>query len=138
MSPSIESAQSQWIIQLASMRNAIAELKLDEASRDVKPYGHNLTYDDDVSGGSSSDDIWDMNSDNDDDEYSSDLLDGPEKPYTNGYSDEVQYGNEWLEAKLTTFGSRGSGLGMEELQEQVLALLASDSIGTLIPLFLYL
>ena len=129
MSLSVESAQSKWLAQLESMRTAIAELKLDQVPFDVQAYGHDLPYDDDFSGGSSSDDIWDLNSNNEDDQYSSDLPDGHEEDYTNGHSNGVEYSNEWLRAKAVAFSGRRSGLNADDLQEQILALLGSDSKG---------
>ena len=45
MSPSLETAESQWLQQMATMRAAIAELKLPKDSTTVE-YGHDLLLDD--------------------------------------------------------------------------------------------
>lgn len=132
MSPSVASAHSQWLAQLAAMREAIAELKLDQASGDAQAYGHDIEVDDnDFSGSSGSDDIWDVSSEGEDVEYSSDHLEGTEPDRLNGYVEAYGYGPAWLRSKCVTFASRRSGLDGEELEEQLLALLASDSKGIL-------
>ena len=129
MSLSVESAHSQWLAQLAAMREAIAELKLDQASADAQAYGHDIEFDD-FSGSSGSDDIWDVISEGEDEEYSSDHLEGAED-LLNGHVEDYGYDPAWLRSKCVTFASRRSGLDAEELEEQILALLASDSKGIL-------
>lgn len=128
MSPSVQSAQSQWLAQLASMRAAIEELKLNQVDSNIQSYGRDLLLDDDdLTVGSGSDDIWDILSEEEDD-YSSDPLDGEEKAHSSGDSDE--HGNDWLRLKTVAFACRRSGLDPHELEEQIVALLASDSKGT--------
>ena len=133
MSPSLDTAQSQWLAQLASMRAAIAELKLNQANGNVQEYGHDIVLDDDddLTGGSGSDGIWDIMSDKEEDEYSSDYLDGPEEDVTHSDVDRSKFDQAWLRAKCTSFASRKSGLDKDELQDQILALLAADSKGIL-------
>ena len=126
----METAQSQWLAQLAGMRQAIAELKLDQISNTAPSYGQDLLVDDDLTGGSGSDDIWDILSEEEDDEYSSDLLDEAEDPLSNGHIDGVSRGLEWLGMRTTSLASQKSGLDAQELQGQILAMLASDSNGT--------
>ena len=123
-------AQSQWIAQLATMRQAIAELKLDENTGTVSIYGQDLLVDDDLTGGSGSDDIWDILSEEEDDRYSSDFLDEAEEPLNNGHIDGISRGLEWLRMRTTSLASQKSGLDAQELQGQILAMLASDSNGT--------
>lgn len=128
MSPSFQSAQSQWLAQLASMRAAIEELKLNQVDSNTQSYGCDLLLDDDdLTGCSGSDDVWDILSE-EEDEYSSDHLDGEEKAHFDGDID--RYGDEWLRSKTVAFASRRSGLDPHELEEQIIALLASDSKGT--------
>ena len=132
MSSMIEEAQSQWLAQLASMRQAIADLKLDISGRRDQGYGHDMVLDDDdFTGGSGSDDIWDIISEEEDDNYSSDHLESSEEPQISGDNSEVSYGKVWLHEKTTTFANRRSGLDASQLQGQILALLASDSQGDL-------
>ena len=127
----IEDAQSQWLAQLASMREAIAELKLDTSGKMDYAYGHDLVLDDeDLTAGSGTDDIWDKSGgEEEDDDYSSDLLEISEEIHTNGDSNGVSYWKAWLHAKTAVFTGRRSGLDAGQLYEQVLALLASDSRG---------
>ena len=71
MSPSADTAASQWLEQLATMRAAIAELKLPKTNGDLKDLSYGNDYDldeDDLSPASGSDDIWDIISDEDEDE----------------------------------------------------------------------
>lgn len=136
MSLSVESAQSQWLTQLATMREAIAELKLDQASRNGQAYGHDIAVDDDdLTGSSGSDDIWDILSGQEDDDYSSDNLEVAEQDSLSGYGDAHSYNQIWLRTKCVALASRGSALDSGELEEQILALLASDSRGQIPSLF---
>ena len=127
----IEDTQSQWLAQLASMREAIAELKLDTSGNMDYAYGHDLDLDDeDLTAGSDTDDIWDISGgEEEDDDYSSEHIEMSEEVQTNGDSNGLSYGRAWLHAKTAAFTGRRSGLDAGQLQEQVLALLASDSRG---------
>ena len=126
MSPAAESAESQWLAQLAIMREAIAEFKLDQVNDSVQEYGHDLLVeDDDLTGHSGNDDIWDVFSDEEDYEYSSDILEGDDEVPSNGSQD-------WLRSKCHAFTSGKSGLDASELQEELSALLASDVPGILV------
>lgn len=132
MSPFAEPTESQWLAQLASMRDAIAGLKLDRPDGTVPEYGHDLVLqDEEVTGGSSSDDIWDIFSEAEEDNYSSDSWneEGTSLPDAN-ISDNA-YGQVWLKSKCVTFADRKSGLNANELQDQVSALLASTMKGKL-------
>lgn len=128
MSPSVDTAQSQWLEQLAAMRAAIAELKLPQSSDQADIYGHDIVIDDDdLSGTASGDDIWDLISDTEDEEYSSDQLDGSDVPYMDGFPDGRAYDQEWLRKRCQAAAQHASGLDAQALQEQVSAVLASDS-----------
>lgn len=125
MSPSaVESAEAQWLAQLAAMRAALADLKLPLLEANVqhdKPYEEDLDLDEEISYGNIRDDVWDFISD--EYEYSSDLVDGVE--ITTEISD-VRYGPEWLKNKCTFLAKSKQGLSAEDLQGQILALLASN------------
>ena len=129
MSSGMETAQSQWLAQLASMRQAIAELKLDKNNSIIPSYGQDLVLDDDLTGGSGSDDIWDILSEEEDDGYSSDLLDEADDPISNSHINGVTKGCEWLSMRTASLANQKSGLDASELQGQILAMLASDSNG---------
>ncbi|GAB7322701.1 hypothetical protein MBLNU13_g03597t2 [Cladosporium sp. NU13] len=77
MSPSADTAASQWLEQLAAMRAAIAELKLPQTNGEAKDASYDDDYgldDDDLSPASGSDDIWDIISDEDEDDFSEESL----------------------------------------------------------------
>lgn len=129
MSPAtLDTAESQWQTQLATMRAAIADLKLPttilNGASDV--YGSDIEFDDDeFTSGNSGEDVWDFIQESDEDLWSSDLNDEyvpDEEPAASGY------GPQWLKGKCLLFASRKQGLSGEDLQEQIMALLASDSV----------
>ena len=126
MSPSLDNAQSQWLAQLTAMREAIAELNIPTDDEKAHTYGQDILLDDDeLSGTASGDDIWDIISDEWENEYSSDHLDevGGVSPARNVYD------QTWLSRKCNTIAQRSSGLNGPVLQEQIMAVLASDSNG---------
>lgn len=128
MSSSLQNAESEWLAQYASLRQTLAELKIEQPNVETKGYGHDIVLDDeDLTGGSCSDDLWNVFSDDEQDgEYSSDMLDGitdfPNCEPKSAYS----YRQEWLKSKCLAFASSRSGLDAEELQQQLSAMLASD------------
>lgn len=109
------------------MRQAIADLKLDQSNDETHQYGRDIVIDDDdLLGGSSSDDLWNVFSEDEDDEYTSDMIDGfedyrPDRGVEGGVFDQV-----WLRSKCLAFASRKAGLDSEELRQQLLSMLASD------------
>jgi antiviral helicase SLH1 len=127
MSPSLDSAEAQWQTQLAAMRAALVELKLPPKATngETTSYVSDIDFDedDDFTSGNSGDDVWDFISDSEDDLYSSDA-DEDLIPKT----DAGGYGPQWLKSKCLGFASRKQGLSGEDLQEQIMALLASDSV----------
>jgi len=126
MSPSLDNAQSQWLAQLTVMREAIAELKIPTDGEKAHTYGQDILLDDDeLSGTASGDDIWDLISDEWENEYSSDHLDEVDGV---GPAQNV-YDQTWLSRKCDTIAQRSSGLNGPALQEQITAILASDSNG---------
>ena len=46
MSSTFDTAGLQWRTQYAAMRGALAELKLDQFSGNIKPYGEGIMVDD--------------------------------------------------------------------------------------------
>ncbi|KAK3203298.1 hypothetical protein GRF29_112g830575 [Pseudopithomyces chartarum] len=119
MSPAIENAQAQWLEQLEAMRKAIAELNLPSEDKASPAYGDDLDLDqDDLSGTASGDDIWDVLSDEYADQYSSDLFEEPTG---------TLYGQLWLQERCNEVARSSSGLDASALEEQLSAVLASDS-----------
>jgi len=129
MSPSIDTAQSQWLAQLASMREAIAELDLKKPYSNGPSYGDDLLLDnDDLTGGSGSDNIFDISDEDYDEEnsdYTEEIFGTPDKANVNG----IGRGMEWLTSRTGSLANQRSGLEANDLQEQIVALLASDSNG---------
>ena len=134
MSAIADPAYAEFLKQLESMRQVIAELKLGQRSSDrPKPSG-TASNDDDLIGGSGSDDIWDISSEEEDEDEldeddSDDGLDylnsegTPPEPHINGSS----YDRDWLRRKSTACAHKSSGLDATELEEQILATLALNS-----------
>jgi antiviral helicase SLH1 len=132
MSSSADVAQAQWLEQLAAMRKAIAELNLPAGATKGPAYGDDLDLDDDdLSGAASGEDIWDFVSDEQEESYSSDHL----EEHIDGFPGKSgQYDQQWLAAMCADVSQRGSGLDAGALQEQLSAILASDSNGTFLTL----
>ncbi|KAK3686849.1 putative steryl acetyl hydrolase mug81 [Vermiconidia calcicola] len=131
MPPSSDAAASQWLEQLSAMRAAIAELKLPQTNGDAAPYeyGQDIEIDDDdLSPESGSDDIWDLISDAEDGDYSEESLEPPSQPVDGLNKEKRVFGDkEWLKRQCENISSRGSGLEAQALQDQIIAIVASDS-----------
>ena len=128
MSPSLEKAESQWLSQLTAMRQTIAELKLDDQSNgQIKAYGHDIVVDDeDLASGSGSDYLWNVFSDEEQEEYSSDMLDDVEDHSSGLIAVDHSHAYKWFKSKCYTFADTKAGLDPEELGQQLSAMLASD------------
>ena len=126
MSPAVEDAHAQWLQQLDAMRKAIAELNLPADAEKVPAYGDDLEFDDDdFSGTASGEDIWDIISDEYEEEYSSDHLD----QFLDGQVTAEAYSQQWLTEKCSEVARSSSGLDSGALKEQITAILSSDSNG---------
>ncbi|MCJ1277955.1 hypothetical protein MMC21_005769 [Puttea exsequens] len=109
------------------MRRSIAELRLDEPIDQSQIYGQDIVVDDeDLTVGSVSDDLWDVFSEDEDQEYSSDMLDGVEHSSPVEEIEELAYGPQWLERKCCSLAGRQAGLDPADLQQQLSAKMASD------------
>jgi antiviral helicase SLH1 len=132
MSPTaLDSAEAQWQTQLAAMRAALADLKLPpkSANGEFNTYGFEFNFDEDdeFTSSSSGDDVWDFISDSEKDVYSSD----PNEnliPDASANVNSQGYGPQWLNSKCVGFAAKKQGLSGDDLQEQIMALLASDSV----------
>ncbi|KAH7340050.1 Sec63 Brl domain-containing protein [Pyrenochaeta sp. MPI-SDFR-AT-0127] len=124
MSPSTEDVHGQWLEQLAAMRKAIAELHLPIDTEKAPTYGDDLDLSvDNFSGISSGEDIWDITCDENEVEDSSDYPD--ETPFGRGGGG--LHDQQWLTKKCEEVARKGSGLKAGALNEQIIAILASDS-----------
>lgn len=132
MSPLLDSMESEWRAQLRSMREAIAELQLDQKNDGTKGYGHDIDLDrGDITGGSrsGSEEIWDVWSDEGETEESSDVLDsfGEGPPATNNV--QTHYDRRWLQLRCTSLAKGKSGLDADQLVESISTLFESDMPG---------
>ena len=131
MSSSLENAESEWLAQYASLRQTLAELTTKLPNVETEGYGHDIVLDEEhLTGGSCSDDIWNVFSDDEQDGgYSSDMLDGiTDLPNYKPKTADL-HGQEWLKINCLAFASSRSGMDAEELQQQLFAMLASDMRG---------
>ena len=120
MSPTTE---AQWLAQFAAMREAIASLP-PLPVKDEKTEPDELDIDlDDLTEESSTDDIWEV--EEDEDYPSSPLSDAisPSPPSGQG----TAYGQNWLREKCATFVKGRVGLDAEDLQDRILAAISASS-----------
>ena len=130
MSPLLVAAENQWLSQLASMRQAITEVKAGFPTG-IEPYGHDILVDgEDLDGESNSDDIWDIEGNEDGtDDYSSENLNDLDIPGTDSNGFSQSYNKQWLKAICAKYASQRSGLDELDLYDQIVSLLASDNKG---------
>lgn len=131
MSSSLENIELEWIAQHAALRQALAELRIEQPSCKSKGYGDDIVLEDKdlrVSGGS--DDLWDLSSDPEHEAgYSSDTSDSV-TGCPNGRTNSAHpYGQKWLRSKCLAFANNKSEIDVEELQRRVFAILTSEMRG---------
>jgi antiviral helicase SLH1 len=122
----LDAAEAEWRAQLAAMREALADLKLPSkpSNIDTASYESDIDFDDDdFPSGNSGDDIWDFIGESEEDLYSSEPNEDDVPDASDG-----GYGPQWLKSRCLGFAARKQGLSGEDLQEQIMALLASDSV----------
>ncbi|KAJ5152633.1 uncharacterized protein N7482_009111 [Penicillium canariense] len=120
----IAATESQWLSQLAAMRQAIADLKLPkDLPHDSISYGSDieLDIDDDYSSPGTVDDVWDIISSDDETSDDQDDLNNDFLPQTTAYN------RIWLENKCLDVAARNPNMDAAELSQQIIATLATDS-----------
>jgi antiviral helicase SLH1 len=116
---SISEAEAQWLAQLATMRAAIAELKLPPVQGEM--YGADLL--DKISSDDSEDDIWEVSSDYDESPPSED-----EFFESNGFlSKDISYDQDWLRTRCQQYTQSRAGIATEDVVQQILSALVSNS-----------
>ena len=126
MSLSLDSAQSQWLTQLRNFQATLESLR-KQIDSTTESYGQGLDEeDDDLTGESSSDDIWDVPFEAEDDE-SSDPSEESGGIAVNGFPNGEGFTDDSFQNKIEEFATCHTGLDAHELQRQIRALLASDS-----------
>ena len=127
MSPSFAEAGSQWLSQLAAMRQAIADIDLHGSDGKSQAYGHAIEIDgDSLVGGSGSDDLWSVLREDETAGYSSDTFVGFEDLIPDSSTTNVEHGIPWLSDRCMAYANGKGSLSAEELQLQLLGLLSSD------------
>jgi antiviral helicase SLH1 len=129
MSPSLDTAESQWLSQLAAMRAAIAELKLPKPDLDAVEYGTDLLLNEEVVDVTGRDNLWDIISDLSEDEYISEDADEIPVISPDSFDFHGRYDESWLAAKCMAISNKSSGLDAYALQTQIEEILASKSSG---------
>ncbi|KAL4737031.1 Sec63 Brl domain-containing protein [Aspergillus similis] len=121
-----ESIESQWLAQLAAMRQAIADLNLTKDPANAQlTYGSDLDLDLDEHSSSAGtvDDVWDLISS--DEESTSEgvyeIDDLPSPPVSE------QYDQTWLQQRCQLLAFQQSGMDAKEVLQQIIAALATDS-----------
>jgi antiviral helicase SLH1 len=128
MSPSLDTAESQWLSQLTAMRAAIAELDLPNEYQGGFEYGKGIIVDNDEPLNLTSvDDLWDLISDVSEEVITSDDQDVFPVAAKEHASATIGYDRIWLQEQCAKVAKRNSGLNAMALEDQVQAILASDS-----------
>lgn len=113
----LDTAEAQWRAQFEAMKTALAGLKLPSAPPSE------VDFDDDYEGyssGNGAQDVWDFIEDDDDEgDYSSDQLDGPDALNGDG-----AYGAAWFASKCSGIAAK-NGLAEDVFQSQVMSVLTS-------------
>ncbi|KAI0890458.1 Sec63-domain-containing protein [Annulohypoxylon maeteangense] len=123
MSSSMSEAEAQWREQFATMKAALADLKLPGKNRSIESE-LNLDFDlddEDFTSGNSGDDVWDFIDDSEEDLYSSDFIEE-----ANGQPGDGQYGPTWFSEQCSVIASKKNGLSPDAFQTQVLEVLNSQ------------
>ncbi|PGG98703.1 hypothetical protein AJ79_08789 [Helicocarpus griseus UAMH5409] len=128
MSPAAQLAESEWLSQLAAMRQAMADLNLPKDTGSIC-YGGDLSLDDDAfsSPPESVEDLWDIISE---DEDTSEDLDAIADGQVNGqetFEQTAGYDQQWLLRKCQGVAERNPNLVASELQQQLISVLATDA-----------
>lgn len=127
MSPSFSTAESQWHAQLAAMREAIAEIKVDQPNGEFQSYGQDLEIDDEDLSEGSSDEIWDIFAEDQANDHSSSISNDSNELDALPNGEYKPNDLEWLQEKCVALTDRhGLGLDSKQLQDQLWNLLMSN------------
>ncbi|KAL8243683.1 hypothetical protein R6Q59_009941 [Mikania micrantha] len=124
MATSTFQSEAEWLSQMSAMRKAIADLKLPPLRDSSEMYGSDIDLETNSSD-SLEDDVWDVDSDGDDSATSDvDHLNGFATPDV--IADDV-FNRAWLKYRCVAFAASRTGMDASDLEQQITALLASDS-----------
>ena len=122
MASSVSEAEAQWRAQFTAMKTALAELKLPSkhAAKEANFVDEFDLDEEDFSSGNSGDDVWDFISDDEEDLYSSDLVED-----VNGQLGGGDDGLAWFSQQCSAVAAKKNGLAPEAFQAQILDALNS-------------
>jgi len=125
MAEGLAQSIEEWRYQMATMRRALAEFKLPGSQVKSSSYDAEDDFEDELSD-PPYDDIWDIESDNDSSPDTDDAIDG-----LNGFHTpelvEGLFDRRWLRKKCSDFATSHSDINSPDLEQQIIALLVSDS-----------
>lgn len=117
----IDSAEAQWRAQFDAMKAAVASLNLPKQEDKASALDFDDVYEG-YSSGNAGQDVWDFISDDDDDDYSSDQMDGDFEDVDGS----TGYGAEWFASKCSDVAVK-NGLSSDAFQNQILSILTTES-----------
>lgn len=120
MASTMFQSESAWLSQMDEMREALATLKLADKSSSTFIYGSDLGLDED-SEDSLEDDIWDVDGDDAESPESDDNYDLPSQDVSGVYD------RSWLHRRCFDLANSRTGMSGHDLEQQIIALLSSDS-----------
>lgn len=126
MSQSVFRSEAEWLAQMAAMRQALAELKLPAVQDTSLMYGSDIDLDEEDTTDTSEDDIWDVDSDEDVSPDSEDYTNGINGHATPDLASGV-FDRRWLHRRCADFARSKPGIDGSDVEDQIAALLASDS-----------
>ena len=130
MSPLLADTEAKWLAQYAAMRQTLAELRMEHPNDVITQYGRDIVLDDeDLTGSSSLDDLWDMFSH--DEQDAGDSIDTIDNLIvsSNGKLKSSYNEQSWLRSKCVAYTSSKPGVDAEKLQQKLSAMMASDLRG---------
>lgn len=126
MAESAFQSEAQWLAQMTTMKQAIADLKLPPVNDASQMYGADLEFDEEFSD-DLDDDIWDVDSAVDESPLSDAFDDTLNGFMTPDIAADGIFDKAWLRSKCAAFARSRSGMEATDLEQQITALLASDS-----------
>ncbi|RMZ83373.1 hypothetical protein DV737_g1644, partial [Chaetothyriales sp. CBS 132003] len=126
MAESVFQSETEWLAQMRQMRQAISDLRLPSLRDPGEMYGADFDLEEDSSD-SPEDDIWDVEGDDAESapsETSDGFVDGVKASNGTAVS---RFDRSWLRTKSEDFVKSRSGMSAHDFEQQIVALLASDS-----------
>ena len=125
--PTLQELESQWTQQMKAMRDAIATLDLPRTlAGNIKPYGQDIKLDSPPSPYASSDNIWDLISDDESASSESEMLDGDQELAPDGVQPKSGYDFNWLTNSCLALAEKKPDLDANELLQQLTSAMVAD------------